>query len=141
MGTGPKHSVASTCAAVGSWSPLSLPFLAGALARAEPADPAAAPHTLWPELRQLRRAPLQQLLPAPCAAPLQLPQLLLMPSLQLHEAFQLLQFLQTGGPGLCGDPREASYRPGAPLFPTSPESSPGWSPRLLGLNRPYPQLL
>lgn len=101
-------------AAEGRAAPPPLPLLAGALARAQLAAPAAAPRARRPESSQLRQAPLQELLPAPRAAPLQIPQLLLVPPLQLHDALQLPQLLWAGGPRLCGGWGEARRHPAAP---------------------------
>lgn len=146
MGTGPKPRDARALASECRMPPPPLPFLAGALARNDFAAtaPAAAPRTWRRELGQLCRAPLQQLLPAPRAAPLQLPKLLLVPPLQLHDALQLPQLLQAGGPRLCGGRGEARCCPGAPPPPPRPRCpgpSPGLTPTSLGLSRPYPQLL
>lgn len=110
VGTGPEPSDDGVRTSEGRMLPPPLPFLAGALARAELAGPGAR----WPKRSQLCRAPLQQLLPAPRPTPLQLSQLLLMPPLQLHDALQLPQLFQAGGSRLCGNPGEAPRCPGAP---------------------------
>lgn len=123
--------------------PSPLPLFSRSLARAELAAPApaAAPGAWRPEPGQLRRAPLQQLLPAPHAAPPQFPKLLLLAPLQLHDALQLPQLLQAGGLRFCGGQGEACAPwepPPATESPTLPKLDPKVS---LGLSRPYPQFL
>lgn len=141
MQTGPELSAAPARRHHGGQGPPpppSLPLLARALPRAEPAAP-AAPRARRPQLGQLRRAPLQQLLPAPRAAPLQVPQLLLVPPLQLHDALQLPQLLQAGGPWLCGGRGEVRRREGAPPRP-APESRtlPGFVPKITRTQQALP---
>lgn len=129
VGTSREPQAARARAAGGRMPPPPLPVFAGAFPRAELAAPAlaAAPSARRPELGPLRRAPLQQLLPAPRAAPLQLPQLLLVPPLQLHDALQLPQLLQASGPRLCWGRREARGPREPPPTP-SPGPSPGSTP-------------